>query len=147
MSRAEEGDKVIPLGPENLHIPRGVSLEVIAVRPVRIHLSLEQIISKEVPVVPLIVGETEVGYEKYGVACSPAKTLLIGPKSRVEAIREVETEHQSIQGRRESLHVFTNLNIRDSLIHSTHIGIKCPKVQAHASGAIAVAAAHWTFQF
>jgi YbbR domain-containing protein len=122
LSRAEEGDKLIPLGPENLRIPRGVSLEVIAVRPVRIHLSLERIISKEVPIVPLIVGEPAAGYEKYGVTCSPVKTVLIGPRSRVEAIREVVTEHNSIQGLRESLHLFSNLNIRDSLIHSSPSG-------------------------
>src|SRR6516162_11517776 len=34
-----------------------------------------------------------------------------------------------------------------SLIHSTHIGIKRLKVQAHASGCLALVAAHWTFQF
>jgi hypothetical protein len=34
-----------------------------------------------------------------------------------------------------------------SLIRSTYTGTKHPKVKAHASGAIAVAAAHWTFQF
>ena len=122
LSRAKEGEMVVPLGPENLRIPRGVSLEVIAVRPVRIPLSLELIISKEVPIVPMIIGEPEVGYEKYSVACSPAKTVLIGPRTRVEAIREVATEHNSIQGRRESLHVLTNLDIRDSLIHSSPSG-------------------------
>lgn len=118
---AEEGERIVPLGPENLRIPRGLGLEVVAVRPVRFRLTLERRLSKEVPVVVLLEGQPADGFEIYGRTHAPVTARISGPRSRVEKISEVKTEAISVQGRRQSVRQTVSLNIRDSLVHSTSV--------------------------
>lgn len=119
LSDADEGEHIIPLGTENLRLPRGLVLEVLAVHPARVHLTLEKTASKEVPILAVVTGEPAAGFEVYEIAHSPPRTTITGPWTRVEKVSEVMTEALSIQGKRESVHLLANLNIKDSLIHSS----------------------------
>lgn len=119
LNDAEEGERIIPLGPENIRFPRASGVEVIGVRPPRLRLMLERTTSKEVPIVMVHEGEPAPGFEIYSISVNPPTTVITGPRSRVEPVREVSTERISVSGQQESLRALANLNIRDSLIHTS----------------------------
>jgi YbbR domain-containing protein len=112
-----EGDHQVQLSPANVRLPRASGLEALSVRPARLTLVLEKTVSKEIPIRVTSRGEPEPGYDIYGITVSPSTALLTGPRTRVEKIKETSTEAVSIAGRRESLHVYANLNISDNSVH------------------------------
>jgi YbbR domain-containing protein len=114
---ASEGERLVPLAPENIQT-RTTGLEILTVRPTRIRLVLEREISKEVRIEPT-VGTPETGFEVYDVRVLPTTALLRGPRSRLDRIKSVATESLSLQGVQESIRRFVNLNIKDSLVHSS----------------------------
>jgi YbbR domain-containing protein len=114
---AEEGERLVPLTAQNIRT-RATGLEILTVRPPRIRLVLERELSKEVGIEPT-VGTPETGFEVYEVRVSPTTALIRGPRSRLDRIKSVGTEAVSLQGEQESIRRFVNLNIKDSLVHSS----------------------------
>jgi hypothetical protein len=82
---------------------------------------LERTASKEVPIRAVIEGAPAPGHEVYGVAANPSRVILTGPRSHVERIREMPTEPVSIQGERETVRSFVELDIRDTLIQTSQV--------------------------
>ncbi len=122
MQSFNEGDHVVQLSPANVRFPRASGLEAMSVRPARLTLVLERTISKEVPIRVVSRGEPETGFDIYGISVSPPTALLSGPRSSIENIKEATTEPVSTAGRRESLRVYANLDIKDDAVHSTPAG-------------------------
>jgi YbbR domain-containing protein len=120
-SSSEEGERVIPLSPENVHLARGPGLDVLAVSPPRVRLVLERTTSKEVPIHATTEGTPEPGHEIYAVTQNPPRVILTGPKSHLERIQEVPTDPVSIRGQSETVRSFVHLNIRDTLIQSSQV--------------------------
>lgn len=114
---AEEGERFVSLTPSIIRIPPTIGLQVVSVRPARVRLLLERILSKEAGIIPNLVGNPAPGFEVYSSSASPAATLITGPRSRIEKISKVTTESISVQGQQEPLRSFVNLNIQDSLVH------------------------------
>jgi YbbR domain-containing protein len=117
LTSAPEGERLVPLSSENIQT-RTTGLEILTVRPTRIRLVLELEISKEVVIEPKF-GTPEAGFEVYDVRVSPSSALIKGPHSRLDRIKSVATEVVSLQGLKESIRRLVNLNIKDSLVHSS----------------------------
>ena len=114
---APEGERAVTLTPQNIQT-NATGLQILSVRPTRLRLVLEREISKEVRIEPT-VGTPETGLEVYDVRVSPSTTLIRGPRSRLDRIKSVATEAVSLQGEQESIRRFVNLNIKDSLVHTS----------------------------
>jgi YbbR domain-containing protein len=123
LQSADEGEHVVPLSPSNVRIPRATGLEVLSVRPARITLRLERSVTREAPITVTLRGEPAKGFEVYGKTSTPAAVLLIGPRSRIQRIREVPTESVSIAGARDTLRLHVNLDIRDSFVRCGTDGV------------------------
>jgi len=118
-SSGGEGERIIPLGPDNVRIPRVPGFQVLSVRPARIRLFLERTISKEVPIVAATEGKPADGFEVYSITPIPAKTLLTGPRSSIDRMDKVQTETISLSAQSGSMRTFVNLNIRDAMVYSS----------------------------
>src|SRR5262245_35835715 len=114
---APEGERLIPLTPQNIQT-RTTGLEILSVRPTRLRLVLERESSKEVQIEPA-VGAPETGFEVYDVRVSPSTVLVRGPRSRLDRLKSVATEVLSLQGEQGPIRRFVNLNIKDSLVHTS----------------------------
>lgn len=78
------GLRTFTLGRGNVNLPTGVTLERVI--PAQIQLKLEARISKEVPV------EAHAEGSEVPLQVTPARLLIVGPKSRVEKLEKVHTD-------------------------------------------------------
>jgi hypothetical protein len=116
MEGVDEGEHMVPLGADNVQIPRASSLEVLRVNPARITLILEKVVLKEVPVDAPVRGKPFPGYEVYGKTLSRPNAVISGPRSRVEKIGKVSTEPISVEGQKQPVLALVNLNIPDNMV-------------------------------
>ncbi len=116
-----EGQHDVPLTPADVHVPHASGLEVVAIRPARVRLTLEKTISKGVPI-RVIRGDPPLDLEVYGVTVDPPTATITGPRSRVQGIRDIPTENISLSGQRESLRTYARLDIPDSAVHASPPG-------------------------
>lgn len=84
------GERLLELTTDNVRVPYGFS--VLRISPSRIHLRIEQIARKVVPVVAKIEGQPPQGYAVNGMNITPAQIEIIGPSSAVNSVRRVITE-------------------------------------------------------
>jgi YbbR domain-containing protein len=118
LQEAGEGEHTVPLSPANVRLTRAAGLEVLAVRPARITLVLERTLAKQVPVQLTVRGDPQPGFEIYYRSHAPTTTLVTGPRSHIDRIREVWTEAVSVAGQHESIRSLARLVIRDSFVHA-----------------------------
>jgi YbbR domain-containing protein len=118
LQSAGEGERIVPIGPESVRLSRASGLEVVSVRPPRIKLMLERTTSKELTISPVLIGKPAEGFEVYSAIPFPPTTVVTGPRSRIERLKEVNTEAISIQGLTDRTRTFVNLNIQDGMIQS-----------------------------
>jgi len=116
---SQEGEHAINLTPENVRVPKGSGIEVLQVNPARVTLVLEKTISKEVPISVPVRGEPAHGFEIYGRLSRPASTIVTGPRSHIDPLREVSTESVSINGLKQSIRFYVSLNIRDNAVRTS----------------------------
>jgi hypothetical protein len=118
LQRANEGEHVITLTPENVKTSKGSGIEVLQVNPARVTLVLEQTVSKEVPIVVPVRGEPASGFDVYGRFSKPPTIVITGPRSRIEPVREIPAEAVSISGQKQPVRFFVALNIKDNAIRT-----------------------------
>ena len=118
LQRANEGEHVITLTPENVKTSKGSGIEVLQVNPARVTLVLEQTVSKEVPIVVPVRGEPASGFDVYGRFSKPLTIVITGPRSRIEPVREIPAEAVSISGQKQPVRFFVALNIKDNAIRT-----------------------------
>jgi YbbR domain-containing protein len=119
MEGVDEGEHIVPLGADNVQIPRASSLEVLRVNPARITLMVEKVVLKEVPIDAPVRGKPFPGHEVYGKTLSRASAVISGPRSRVEKISKVSTEPISVEGQKQPVLALVNLNIPDNMVRVT----------------------------
>lgn len=91
------GESSIPILPQALNVPPGVS--VVAVEPPRIAIRLEPRRQKVVPIREFLVGQLPSGYEVGQVVVSPSTALVSGAASMIKTTVEVATERIILSGR------------------------------------------------
>ncbi len=96
LTDARAGARVFPLTTEQITVPLGV--EVKAVAPSTISLTLERGSSAQVPVKPTIDGEPAAGFEVGEVTWQPQAVEVIGPESHLKETPSALTERISIEG-------------------------------------------------
>jgi len=94
------GEQSYRLGPAAVLGPRWV--QPVAVQPARVTLVVDEVVNRELKVVPQIVGELPPGFRIERVLLHPAEVTVRGPKSRLEKETTISTLPIDVGGRRTS---------------------------------------------
>ena len=86
------------------------------VDPLTATVTLEQQVSVELAVNPNLSGFPALGYELSEYAISPSVIEVIGPKSRIEGILELQTEAIDLTGRNEDFTLRTTIDLERDLV-------------------------------
>jgi YbbR domain-containing protein len=95
---ARPGQRLFHLLTDEVRVPFGT--EVAQVTPPTVALTFERSGSRTVPVVPAIEGDPAPGYIAGQVTVDPPAVEVVGPVSRLNALREATTEPVSIENAR-----------------------------------------------
>jgi YbbR domain-containing protein len=104
---ATPGERHYPLAPEDINVPREV--QVIAIAPSEIRLTLDTLTEKILPVVPDITGEPAGGGRVSDVTAHPSVARVIGPSKTLSRIAHLRTESVSVEGRTSSFTATTSV--------------------------------------
>ena len=110
----ESGDKTVTLSPANIQTPFGV--EVLRIDPIRIQFNLERTLTRTLPVRPVVEGEPEEDYEVVMHSVTPSTVTVIGPESNVLPLESLPTTSIRIDGARDTVRGFADLNVVDPLV-------------------------------
>jgi len=86
---ATPGVRIIRLSANNLPIPS--SIRIIRIQPSMIKLVLSPIITKILPVKPVIIGHPAKGYKIESIKVIPNKVAVSGPKNELKKLRYIKT--------------------------------------------------------
>jgi hypothetical protein len=104
---ATQGERRYPLAPEDINVPRGV--EVIAIAPPEIRVSLDAVADKILPIVPEVTGAPAAGSIVEEIAAEPRSGRVLGPARTLARLTELRTEPVSIEGREAPFSATTTL--------------------------------------
>lgn len=119
---AKEGEQTVALSPAGVRISAASDLRIIRVNPARITLVLQKIISKQVAVKVPIRGEPAAGFDLYKLTWMPNVVLVSGPRSDIDALREMLTGPVSVAGRDRSFQTAADLDVQNDNVHTSPVG-------------------------
>jgi len=90
------GEITIPLDGASISLPSGVHVD--RVMPPQVRLRFERRMTREVPVQARVSVQPPAGYEVASLRLTPAKVLVEGPESSVEAMAAAETDDLDLSG-------------------------------------------------
>lgn len=96
LSNAKKGENTIFFDSDDISAPR--SLKVLKIEPKSIKVSLDEYVSKKVPVHVSITGSPGIGYKIKSIDVKPGSVEIEGPRSEVERVYTMRTEAMDITG-------------------------------------------------
>jgi len=111
---AGEGERIVHLRPDSIHVPFGV--RVVRINPSIITLNFDRTREKVVPIRPRLLGRPAAGYEVAEIVSDPPQTRIAGPKSRVQEVESAFTEPVSVEGVEANVVEEVNLGLEDPLL-------------------------------
>ena len=96
LAQAQPGEAFFSIFPQDIKSPRGI--RVIRVLPPQLKVVLEPLVSRIVPIEPVILGVPAEDYELKQINVFPPTVKVMGPKSKVEELKNVRTTSLSITG-------------------------------------------------
>jgi len=118
LTEMRPGEKTITLSPQNVQVPFGA--DVIRVNPSSVRFTLEPTVTKNVPIVPTIVGRPPDGYEIGQVLLRPNRVEVEGPESRMNTLSSIATVPIRIDHRQATLEQSFDLDVPDPQIRIQH---------------------------
>lgn len=109
MSGAKKGENLINLEKDQVLLPR--SMKVQRIDPSSVKVSLDETVSRVVPVRPYITGSPEKPFALTAIKGSPATIRIEGPKSEIEKITMIRTDPIDITGFDDDLTQTVKLNL------------------------------------
>ncbi len=109
-----EGERVVHLTPESIHVPYGV--RVVKINPSTLTLSFERTVQKTVPVRPRLLGHPAPGFEVGDIVSEPPQVRVIGPRTRVQEVESAFTEPVSVTGAGAPVTADVNVGLEDPLL-------------------------------
>ena len=98
---SKSGSLSFPLGPSSFNIPRGVT--VARITPPILHLRLDPVIKRELPVSIRLSGKPLAGYKIEETAVQPESISVRGPADEIRRMSLVETLPIDVEGSRSSI--------------------------------------------
>lgn len=114
LTDARPGAEVFSLRPHQVIVPFGV--EVTRVDPSEVTLSFDASGTATVPVAPNIEGTPAPGYVVGDVSVEPKEVAVVGPLSRVKALKSATTERISVEGKKATVTVTVAIGVSDGAV-------------------------------
>jgi YbbR domain-containing protein len=111
---ARPGQRLFHLVSEEVRVPFGI--EIAQVNPPTLGLMFERSARRTVPVVPAVEGEPALGFVAGAVRVDPPMVEVVGPISRVTALRQATTESVSIENVRAPVRDTVTIGLADSML-------------------------------
>ena len=121
LREAEPGQLLRPVTTSDVRLPSGVVAQVrqIVDQP-DLRLQIERMVSRRVPVQPVLTGRPGAGATRYGdLEVDPDSVSIEGAESLVEPVKELRTEEINLDGRSTSLEEWVRVKGPDGLSLST----------------------------
>lgn len=96
LTDSKPGSQVIDISVESIKMPRGVSVE--RVQPSSIVLSLDKLISKDLPIKPVTGGRVAQGYILKKLTIDPDVIQINGPQSQLTRVEGLQTKEINLGG-------------------------------------------------
>jgi YbbR domain-containing protein len=117
---AAPGEHTYDLDNSNIRAPHGV--EVMQVTPNRLRLVFDTRLTRQVPVIPRVVGILPPGYRIETVTASPATVTIVGPARHVDAVERAVTDAVDVTGVAGKASFQTSAFLPDPLVHISGSG-------------------------
>ncbi len=118
-----EGKQTIALAPEKVQLgPAASGLRVLQVEPPTLTVVLEKIMTRTVAVRAVVLGTPAPGIDLYRASCFPSLVAVKGPRSKVDAIKDVKTEPILLTGQGRSFQARVNTQAFDDDIDRVQEG-------------------------
>jgi YbbR domain-containing protein len=127
LSNVKEGKGFFPLTPDNIALPR--ALTVTRISPQTVTLLIEEKMKKRVPVRPIIIGSPAEGFLIKGIEAVPKKVEIEGPKNMIIKVHSVKTEAIDITGITGDLQYSVPLNLNNK----ENIRVDVPEIEVNIS--------------
>ena len=101
LAAVEPGEHSIPVHPEQLQLPDDVT--VISIDTSAIHLVIEKVVQKELPIMVALTGNPAKGYSVTAATVVPANMVIRGPQSLLDKLTKVSTNPIDVTGAAEPL--------------------------------------------
>ncbi len=117
---AETGEHTYDLDTSHVQAPHGV--EVMQVTPNRLRLVFDTRATRQVPVVPRVVGTLPPGFRINTIVASPSMLTITGPTRHVDAVERALTDAVDITGISGQASFQTMAYLPDPLVHIASSG-------------------------
>lgn len=118
---ARPGQRLFPLTPDQVRVPFGI--QVLQINPATVAMVFENSATRQVPIVPAVVGTPAPGYAVGAITSDPERVDAIGPESAVDRATEATTEPVSVAG------------AKDTVIDTVRVGFVDPALRLKGSQA------------
>jgi len=98
LSLTKVGDNIVPISPDDIRRPSGVTVMHISQSEVRV--KLEQLVRKAFQLKPLLHGMPAEGYRVGKIAITPTRIKVEGPESVIKTLDSLQTMPIDVQGAR-----------------------------------------------
>lgn len=96
LRQAQPGRHTVNLSPENVSLPQG--LRVASIQPSSVEVTLDRLVSRELPVEADVRGEPSAGATRGEIEVVPPTVTLTGPASRLDDLGSLSTAVVSLEG-------------------------------------------------
>lgn len=107
------GNHVIKNTPESIKLPNGVQIQNI--RPANISLTIDHLLTKELPIKAVLTGKPATGYEIASFTATPPTLGLTAPAAILEDQIFLPTLPISISGQKTNFTVQVQLDVKDEI--------------------------------
>ncbi len=123
LTNAKQGEVIHYFDKENVAIPR--TIKVLRIEPSFVKISLDESISKVLPVKAFVLGSPEKSYTVKSVKVLPSSVTVEGPKTEIAKIRMLRTETIDITGLDSTISVNAKINAdgRNVRIDPTEVNV------------------------
>lgn len=95
LSSAKKGKETYTLNNKNVKLPNSVAL--IKINPSTVTVVMEETVTKNVSVQPVVAGSPKKGFALIGIAVNPMRVNIKGSKTAIEKIQSIKTERIDIE--------------------------------------------------
>jgi YbbR domain-containing protein len=117
---AVPGERTYDLDTGHIRVPHEV--EVMQVTPTRLRLDFDTRLTRQVPVVPRVVGTLPPGFRLQSVTANPSMLTISGPSRHVQAVERAVTDAVDVSGVAGQATFQTMAYLPDPLVHLSGSG-------------------------
>lgn len=114
LADAMPGTNVIENNNDSIQVPRGIT--VLRIQPASIILSLDKLIQKQFPVIPVTTGDAALGYSLKNLRMDPDAITITGPETILSQVDELLTRIIDINGMTESKQIQVPLDLEPFIV-------------------------------